>query len=59
METTRNRKRMTGVVVSDKMDKTVIVVVDRLVQSPRLQKIHSPAGPSSWLTTRNNTAQYR
>ncbi len=34
----RNRKRMVGTVVSDKMDKTVIVVVNRLVQHPVYKK---------------------
>ena len=32
------RKRMVGVVVSDKMDKTVVVVVNRLVQHPVYKK---------------------
>lgn len=34
----RIRKRMVGVVVSDKMDKTVVVVVDRLVPHPTYRK---------------------
>jgi len=34
----RNRKRMVGVVVSDKMDKTVVVMVNRLVQHPIYKK---------------------
>lgn len=38
MEQRRNRKRMVGVVVSDKMDKTVVVVVNRLVQHPSYKK---------------------
>lgn len=38
MDTRRNRKRMVGVVVSDKMDKTVVVVVNRLVQHPVYKK---------------------
>lgn len=38
METRRNRKRMVGVVVSDKMDKSVVVVVNRLVQHPVYKK---------------------
>ena len=38
MEKRRNRKRMVGVVVSDKMDKTVVVVVNRLVQHPVYKK---------------------
>jgi small subunit ribosomal protein S17 len=38
MEKKRNRKRMVGVVVSDKMDKTVVVRVDRLVQHPIYKK---------------------
>jgi len=32
------RKRMVGVVVSDKMDKTVVVAVERLVQHSRYKK---------------------
>ena len=32
------KKRMIGVVVSDKMDKTVVVAVERLVQHPRYKK---------------------
>lgn len=42
MEQTRRqrgiRKRFIGVVVSNKMDKTVVVRVERLVQHPRYQK---------------------
>ena len=38
MEKRRNRKRMVGRVVSDKMDKTVVVVVNRLVQHPIYKK---------------------
>jgi small subunit ribosomal protein S17 len=38
MENKRIRKRMVGVVVSDKMDKTVTVVVNRLVQHPVYKK---------------------
>jgi len=34
----RNRKRMVGTVVSDKMDKTVVVAVNRLVQHPIYKK---------------------
>ena len=34
----RNRKRMVGVVVSDKMDKTVVVMIHRLVQHPIYKK---------------------
>lgn len=33
------RKRLTGHVVSDKMDKTVIVRVERLVRHPRYEKV--------------------
>ncbi len=33
-----NRKTQTGVVVSDKMDKTVVVKVDRLVKHPVYNK---------------------
>ncbi len=32
------RKTFVGVVVSDKMDKTVVVQVERLVQHPRFKK---------------------
>jgi len=34
----RIRKRMVGIVVSDKMDKTIVVVVNRLVQHPTYKK---------------------
>jgi len=34
----RNVKTLTGVVVSDKMDKTVVVQVERLVKHPVYQK---------------------
>jgi len=34
----RNRKTMVGVVISDKMDKTVVVTVNRLVQHPIYKK---------------------
>ncbi len=38
-ENTRgNAKALTGVVVSDKMDKTVVVLVERLVKHPVYQK---------------------
>jgi len=33
------RKRLTGRVVSDKMDKTVVVRVDRLMRHPRYGKV--------------------
>jgi small subunit ribosomal protein S17 len=33
-----NRKQFVGVVVSNKMDKTVVVVVERLVQHPLYKK---------------------
>ncbi len=32
--TTKNRRRLTGHVIRDKMDKTVIVRVDRMVRHP-------------------------
>lgn len=38
MEEKRNRKSLVGVVVSDKMDKTVVVLVNRLVQHPIYKK---------------------
>lgn len=36
---TSTRKRLTGRVVSDKMDKTVVVRVERLVRHPRYGKV--------------------
>ncbi len=33
-----NRRTVQGVVVSDKMDKTIVVLVERLVKHPRFQK---------------------
>ena len=38
VEKRRIKKRMVGVVVSDKMDKTIVVVVNRLVQHPVYKK---------------------
>lgn len=38
VETRRNRKRMVGEVVSDRMDKTIVVVINRLVQHPVYKK---------------------
>ncbi|MEW5736941.1 MAG: 30S ribosomal protein S17 [Thermodesulfobacteriota bacterium] len=39
METKRgNRKRMIGTVVSDKMDKTVVVQIERMVMHPVYKK---------------------
>jgi small subunit ribosomal protein S17 len=38
VEKRRIRKRLVGVVVSDKMDKTVVVVVNRLVKHPVYKK---------------------
>jgi len=34
-----NKKRLVGRVVSDKMDKTVVVVVERMVRHPRYDKV--------------------
>ena len=33
-----NRRTVQGVVISDKMDKTVVVLVERLVKHPRFRK---------------------
>jgi len=33
-----NRRTVQGVVVSDKMDKTIVVLVERLVKHPKFQK---------------------
>jgi len=33
-----NKRRLKGVVVSDKMDKTIVVLVERLKQHPRYKK---------------------
>jgi small subunit ribosomal protein S17 len=41
MEGRGSRKQVTGVVVSDKMDKTITVEVDRLVKHPRYRKFVS------------------
>lgn len=38
MEERRPNQRLTGVVVSDKMDKTVVVLVNRLVKHPIYKK---------------------
>ncbi len=37
-ESKPNRKQFVGVVVSDKMDKTVVVMVERLVEHPLYKK---------------------
>ena len=37
-----NRRTLVGLVVSDKMDKTVVVRVERLVQDRRYQKYGRP-----------------
>lgn len=40
--TTQNTKKiLTGVVVSDKMDKTVVVLVSRYVQHPKYKKYYN------------------
>ena len=41
MSTTNLKRTLTGTVVSDKMDKTVTVLVERKVKHPRLGKILS------------------
>ncbi|MEW6267105.1 MAG: 30S ribosomal protein S17 [Thermodesulfobacteriota bacterium] len=38
MEERRLKKKLVGMVVSDKMDKTIVVVVNRLVQHPKYKK---------------------
>jgi len=38
MENKKNKKRLKGVVFSDKMDKTVVVLVNRLVKHKRYGK---------------------
>ena len=38
MTTEKNKKTISGVVVSDKMDQTVIVRVDKYVKHPKYQK---------------------
>jgi len=35
-----NRRTQTGVVISDKMEKTVVVKVDRLVKHPLYIQVH-------------------
>jgi small subunit ribosomal protein S17 len=37
-ETVKNKKTLDGVVVSDKMDKTVVVSVSRFVKHPKYKK---------------------
>ncbi|NOY52904.1 MAG: 30S ribosomal protein S17 [Deltaproteobacteria bacterium] len=39
MEKKRNKKNLQGIVVSDKMDKTVVVTVQRSTQHPLYKKI--------------------
>lgn len=38
MNTRGNKRQMTGTVVSDKMDKTVVVQVERIVKHPMYKK---------------------
>ncbi len=38
MENKTNKKILSGVIVSDKMDKTVVVLVTRLVKHPKYKK---------------------
>jgi small subunit ribosomal protein S17 len=39
MKTRGNKKQLTGSIVSNKMDKTVVVLVERMVKHPLYQKI--------------------
>ena len=39
-ETRNLRKTLRGTVVSDKMDQTVVVMIQRLVQHPRYKRYH-------------------
>lgn len=41
MENTTTRRQLTGVVVSDKMDKTIVVKVDRFVKHPKYGKFYT------------------
>ncbi len=41
MQTTVNKKKLKGVIVSDKMDKTVVVKVDRYVKHPKYGKFYT------------------
>jgi small subunit ribosomal protein S17 len=38
---TKNKKILSGVVVSDKMQKTIVVKVDRYVKHPKYQKYYT------------------
>jgi len=38
MKTDSHKKQLKGVVVSDKMDKTVVVTVDRYIEHPKYKK---------------------
>jgi small subunit ribosomal protein S17 len=40
METTVHPKKMEGVIVSDKMNKTAVVLVTRLTKSPKYEKYY-------------------
>lgn len=39
MSVANNRKSMTGTVVSDKMDKTVVIVVEKKFSHPKFKKV--------------------
>jgi small subunit ribosomal protein S17 len=40
-ETIKNKRQLKGVVVSDKMDKTIVVKVDRYVKHPKYGKFYT------------------
>ncbi|MFH1769120.1 MAG: 30S ribosomal protein S17 [Parcubacteria group bacterium] len=40
MEDTNKKRKMTGIVLSDKMDKTVVVAVTRLKKHPKYKKYY-------------------
>gem|GEM_PF-188640 len=55
MKKTNNKRTLRGVVVSDKMDKTCVVEIVRLVQHPRYKKIYRS---STRVKAHDETNQY-
>jgi hypothetical protein len=53
------RGRVTGRVVSNKMDKTITVLIERQVKHPPVRQVHQAAPPSCTRTTRTTSARGR
>ena len=53
----KGARTLTGEVVSNKMQKTIAVEIERLVKHPDLRQVHPPHAPSCWRTTRTARAK--